>query len=105
MHALGEHVSAFAVGKACTDGKTAAQPLGKSGDVRLLGVLLSCQEGAGSAHAGLNLVSDHQNIPLCAEIVELIHILAVQGHDAALALDQLEHHGAHVVPGHRLHAV
>ena len=79
-----------------TDGQTAAQALGQGNDVRLEVVVLAAQEGAGAAHAGLHLVHDEDQVLLVTELAHSLHIIGVQRHDAALALDEFQHDGAGV---------
>ncbi len=49
-------------------------------------------------YAGLDLVHQQQPVLLRAQSGNGLHIVTVQGQHAALALDQLHHDGAHVVP-------
>ena len=56
--------------------------------------MLTAQEGAGAAHAGLHLVHDEDKVLFITEGAHSLHILRVQRHHAALALDQLQHNGA-----------
>ena len=56
--------------------------------------MLAAQEGAGAAHAGLHLVHDEDKVLFITEGTHGLHILRVQRHHAALALDQLQHNGA-----------
>ena len=79
-----------------TDGQAAAQTLGQGDDIRLEVVVLTAQEGAGAAHAGLHFVHDEDQVPVIAELADGLHVFRLQRHDAALALHQLQHHGAGV---------
>ena len=49
--------------------------------------MLTAQEGAGAAHAGLHLVHDEDKVLFITEGAHSLHILRVQRHHAALALD------------------
>ena len=101
----GEHVAALLVGHHAAEGQTAGDALGEGHRVGGDAVLLEGKQRAGAAHAGLHLVNEQQPVPLFAQVGHGGDKGPVQGQHAALALDELEHHGAHVVPGHRLHAV
>ena len=79
-----------------TDGQAAAQTLGQGDDIRLEVVVLTAQEGAGAAHAGLHFVHDEDQVPVIAELADGLHVFRLQRHDAAFALHQLQHHGAGV---------
>ncbi len=56
--------------------------------------MLTGQELAGAAHAGLHLIDDEQNVFFLAERRDLGNIVGIQGDNAALALYQLHHDGA-----------
>ena len=84
-HALGH----LFVHQHCADGQAAAQTLSQRDHVRL-------EEGAGAAHAGLHLVHNEHQIFFIAELAHSLHIVGVQRHDAALALDEFQHDGAGV---------
>ena len=79
------------------DGQAAAQALGQGDDVGAQVVLLTGQEGAGAAHAGLHLIHDQHQVPVVAQRTHPQHKGGVQGHHAPLALDQLQHDGAGVL--------
>ena len=56
--------------------------------------MLTAQEGAGAAYAGLHLVHDEHKVFFVAQSAHGLYIVRVQRHHAALALNQLHHHGA-----------
>ena len=58
--------------------------------------MLTAQEGAGAAYAGLHFVHDEHKVFFVAQSAHGLHILRVQRHHAALALNELHHHGAGV---------
>ena len=58
--------------------------------------MLAAQEGAGAAHAGLHLVHDEHKVFFVTELAHGLHIVRVQRHHAALALNEFQHHGAGV---------
>ncbi len=55
--------------------------------------LLPGVERAGAAVASLDLVADHEDIPLGAELLYALHEVILKRQHAALALDELEHYG------------
>ena len=58
-----------------TDGQAAAQALGQRDDIGLEVVVLTAQEGAGAAHAGLHLVHDEDKVLFITEGAHSLHIL------------------------------
>ena len=56
--------------------------------------MLAAQEGAGAAHAGLHLVHDEHKVFFVAELAHGLHVVRVQRHHTALALNEFQHHGA-----------
>jgi len=84
----------FVVHQHCADGQAAAQTLGQRDHVRLEVVVLAAQEGAGAAHAGLHLVHDEHKVFFVAELAHGLHVVRVQRHHTALALNEFQHHGA-----------
>ena len=81
------------------DGQAAAQALGQRDDVRVQVKMLTGQELAGAAYAGLYLVHDEHQVALFAELGHLGHVVGIQRHHAAFSLDQLQHDGADGVVG------
>ncbi len=59
----------------------------------VIAALLIGEQRAGAAHAGLHLVEDQQQPVAVAELAHSPQVAGVGGHDAALALDGLEHDG------------
>ena len=105
MGAGGEHIAALFAGHHAAEGQTAGDALGEGHRIGGDAILLEGKQGAGAAHAGLYLINEQQPVPLFTQLGHGRDKGPVQGQHAALPLNELEHHGAHVVAGHRLHAV
>ena len=57
--------------------------------------LLDREQRAGAAEAGLHLVGDQHDAVLVAELAQARRYAAGRGHEAALALDRLDHDRRH----------
>ena len=79
-------------------GQASCYALGKGAHIGKNTVVLKGKELAGSAHAGLNLVNQQQPVLLPAQLLQLLYIFLIQRKDTALALNQLHHDGADIVP-------
>ena len=79
-------------GETGPDGEPAAQALGQGHDIRPDVVLFIRKEGAGSPHAGLDLVENQQHIAVATERVQLFKEGPVGYHHPPFALYRFEHH-------------
>ena len=95
---------ALLIGQKAAEGQPPGDALGEGHHVGLDAELLIGEEGAGAAHAGLDLVDEEEPVLVRAELRHRLDVVRVQGIHAALPLDQLHHHRAHVVPGGGLEA-
>ena len=96
-----EGVPALFARQEAAEGEAAGNALGEAHNVRRDAELLVAEQRPGATDARLDLVDEEQPVPLGAEVRHLADVVRVQGVHAALALDQLQHHGADVVPGDR----
>lgn len=61
-------------------------------------VVLESKEAAGPAHAGLDLIHQHQPVPLGAQLHHSLDIVGIQGqHARPSPCTSLHHDGAHIV--------
>jgi hypothetical protein len=76
--------------------EAARESLADDGHIRPHALMLSGEELAGAAQAGLDLIQDEQDILLLAEFRDLLEVAGWGDQHAAFALDGLEHDGAGV---------
>ena len=91
-------VRALLVGEDASQGQAAGDPLGEGDHVGLDAELLEGEEAARAADARLDLIHQQQPVVFLAQIGQGLDHGLVQGVQAALALDELHHDAAHVVP-------
>ena len=94
MGSGGQDISALFSGEAYADRNAASQSLCEGSQVSLLAEVVARKELTGSSDAGLNLVCDGEDVLFSAESVDLVYKFLLERHNAALALNVLEHYGA-----------
>ena len=84
-------------GKAQADGQSVADALRTGKNIRAHAVVLPRVQLARAAHARLYLVKDQQQAARVTQLPHPADIFRLHRHHAALALDGLEHDGAHCI--------
>ncbi|MCW0462677.1 hypothetical protein NB717_003745 [Xanthomonas sacchari] len=97
LHGLGD----LRPGQQRADREAAAQRLGQGHDVGSDLVLPVREQGAGAAHAALDLVQHQQRAVVIAQGPHLRQEARRRRHHPALALHRLQHHRGHIAGGHR----
>lgn len=81
-----------------TDGVHAARDgLAQSYHVRFDASPLGAEHATSSANAGLDLVTDEQDVVLLAEIVDLLQVVLIGDHDTSLTLNRLDQEGSGIL--------
>lgn len=86
------------VGEDSRDGvDTAGQGLAKKKNIGLDTIVVNAEQLASAGKTGLDLVGDHEDVVLLAELGDLLEVSLIGNHDTGLTLDGLDQEGSNVL--------
>ena len=95
MRGKSHHVFRLFVNRYRAYRQTSAQSFGKSRDVGLYAVILARKQRTRPAYARLHLVGYKKHVLFVTKRPDRLYVVLVLRYNAAFALNELYHHGAH----------